>query len=92
MSTNLADDVTRKSVMDLLLAALEARVGVAIEPDDEGWRISYVLPCNWPAHTEYELAAGPLSSAYDLGTAAAAAIRPLNEMGAMVDQYLERRS
>jgi len=55
--------------MDLLDAARASGVGIAFEPDDEGWRISYVLPIDWPAYTEYELGAGPLASAYDLATA-----------------------
>jgi hypothetical protein len=88
---NVADDIIRKSVMDLLSAAVETGVGVAFEPDEEGWKISYVLPIDWPAYTEYDLSAGPLASAYDLATAAAAAVRPLNEMGARIDRYLAER-
>ncbi len=74
--------------MELLDAAMESGVGVAFEPDDEGWDISYVLPIDWPAHLEYELGAGPLASAYDLATAAAAAVRPLRKMGERIDRYL----
>jgi hypothetical protein len=91
MSTSLPDDLTAKSVMDLLAAAVEAGVGLAFEPDDDGWRLSYVLPIDWPAYEEYDLAAGPLASAYDLGTAAAAALRPLREMGGQIDSYRESR-
>lgn len=91
MDAQFPEDFIRKSVMDLLDAAAEAGVGVAFEPDADGWRISYVLPIDWPAHTEYELGAGPLASAYDLATASAAAIRPLREMSERIDNYLERK-
>jgi hypothetical protein len=91
MSEQFPDDFIRKNVMDLLEVAAGTGVGVAFEPDGDGWRISYVLPIHWPAHTEYELGAGPLASAYDLATASAAAIRPLREMSANVDRYLERK-
>ena len=84
-------DFTAKSVMELLGAALEVNVGVAFMPDEDGWTVSYVLPIDWPVYTEYELDAGPLSSAYDLSTAAAAAARPLREMGERIDSYLEHR-
>jgi hypothetical protein len=90
MSSHLPGDLTAKSVMDLLAVAAEARVGIAFAPDEDGWTLSYLLPFDWPAYTEYALDAGPLSSAYDLGTAAAAAVRPLREMGERIEWYLEK--
>lgn len=65
-------------------------LGVAFEPDGEGWRISYVLH-DWPAYEEYDLPYGPLSNAYDLHIAAAAALKPLIELGERAEKYFEQR-
>jgi len=91
MTPNVPEEIVTKAVMELVSAALHTGVGIAFEPDDDGWTISYVLPIDWPAYTEYELRAGPLASAYDLATAAAAAVRPLNEVRARIDRYLASR-
>jgi hypothetical protein len=91
LSTVIPGDPSAEAVMELLGAALEEGVGVAFEPDGDGWKLSYLLPFEWPAYAEYELDAGPLSSAYDLATASAAALRPLREMGQRIDRYMESR-
>ena len=87
----LVDDLAKKAVLDLLDEALASGVGVSFEPEEDGWTVHYLLPIEWPAYTEYALPSGPLSSAYDLGTAAAAALRPLREMKARIDHYQETK-
>jgi hypothetical protein len=59
-------------------------------PTPEGWRISYILH-GWPAYDEYDLPSGPLSNAYDLHIAAAAALKPLVELGERAERHFERR-
>ena len=84
------DAETLQSVGELLQAAAQHGLGIVFEPDGEGWRISYVLH-DWPAYQEYELPAGQLSNAYDLHIAAAAALKPLVEMGERAEQYFAKR-
>jgi hypothetical protein len=79
-----------QAIGELLQAAAQHGLGVAFEPDGEGWRISYILD-DWPAYQEYNLPAGLLSNAYDLHIAAAAALKPLIEMGRRAEQYFEDR-
>ncbi|MFE5512253.1 hypothetical protein ACFQ9J_16870 [Streptomyces sp. NPDC056529] len=78
------------AIGDLLATAHRHQIGIAFEPDGEGWRIHYLVE-DWPAVKEYELAAGPLSDAYDLQTASAAALRPLVKMGISVTEYFKDR-
>ena len=79
-----------QAIGELLQAAAQHGMGVAFEPDGEGWRISYILR-GWPAYQEYDLPAGALSNAYDLHIAAAAALKPLVELGGRAEKYFERR-
>ncbi|MFE1872979.1 hypothetical protein ACFW9N_19035 [Streptomyces sp. NPDC059496] len=78
------------AIGDLLATAHRHQVGVAFEPDGEGWRVHYLVK-DWPAVQEYQLSAGPLSNAYDLQTAASAALRPLVKMGQSVTAYFDER-
>lgn len=82
---------TLAAVADLLQAAAQHDLGVAFEPDGEGWRVSYVMQRDWPAYQDYSLAAGQLSNAYDLHVAATAALKPLVEMGTRAEQYFAER-
>ena len=59
--------------------------GVAFEPDGEGWKVSYIP--GKPVWEEYELPTGELSNAYDLHIAAAAALKPLVELGEQAAHY-----
>lgn len=61
----------------------------SFEPDGEGWRVHYLVE-DWPAVQEYQLSAGPLSDAYDLQTAASAALRRLVKMGQSVTAYFNK--
>jgi len=79
-----------QAIGELLQAAAQHGMGVAFEPDGEGWQISYILH-GWPAYQEYDLPAGALSNAYDLHIAAAAALKPLVELGGRAEKYFERR-
>ena len=79
-----------QAIGELLQAAAQHGMGVAFEPDGEGWRISYVMH-DWPAYEEYDLPCGPLSNAYDLHIAAAAALKPLIELGERAEKYFEQR-
>ena len=45
-------------------------IGITFEPDEVGWSVDYMKG----------IGGGPLSSAYDLETAARAAERPLDEL------------
>ncbi|MFE7111744.1 hypothetical protein ACFU98_29370 [Streptomyces sp. NPDC057575] len=78
------------AIGDLLATAQRHQIGVAFEPDGEGWRIHYLVD-DWPAVEEYELSAGPLSDAYDLQTASSAALRPLVKMGISVTEHFNWR-
>ncbi|MER6231558.1 hypothetical protein ABT169_20750 [Streptomyces sp. NPDC001616] len=49
---------------DLLATAHRQQIGVAFEPDGDGWRLHYLVN-DWPAVEEYELSARALSDAYD---------------------------
>lgn len=84
------DDATLRAVGDLLQAAAQAGMGVAFEPDGDGWRVSYVLH-DWPAYDEYSLPSGQLSNAYDLHIAAAAALKPLVELGEKAEAFFAAR-
>jgi hypothetical protein len=80
-----------QAIGELFQAAAQHGLGVAFEPDGEGWRISYVLH-DWPVYEEYDLPCGPLSNAYDLHIAAAAALKPLIELGERAERYFEQRA
>ena len=79
-----------QAITELLQAAAQHGLGVAFEPDGEGWRISYILR-DWPAYQDYDLPAGELSNAYDLHIAAAAALKPLVEIGERAERFFEQR-
>ena len=84
------DDQTLHAVGELLQAAAQAGLGVAFEPDGDGWRVSYIIN-DWPAYQEYELKGGQLANAYDLHIAAAASLKPLIELGERADAYFASR-
>jgi hypothetical protein len=79
------------SIAELLQAAAQHGLGVAFEPDADGWRVSYILQQDWPAWQDYDMSGGQLSNAYDLHIAAAAALKPLNEMGERAAEYFAHR-
>jgi hypothetical protein len=68
---------TLDSIAELLIAGQQYGIGVTFEPDDIGWRIGYIRG----------MGGGDLASAYDLQTAAKAALKPLVDLG----QRLSRR-
>lgn len=80
-----ADDLS--AVGELLQAAEQGGLGIVFEPDGDGWRVSYTHthPREWPAYETEEFAGGLLANAFNLGTAANAALRPLL-------QHVERRT
>jgi hypothetical protein len=73
------------AIGELLRAASQYGLGVAFEPDGEGWKVSYIP--GKPLWEEYELPSGELSNAYDLHVAAAAALKPLVELGEKAANY-----
>lgn len=58
---------TLDAIADLLVLGEQHGVGVTFTPDGEGWTVGYMRG----------MGGGDLSSAYDLDTAAKAALRPL---------------
>jgi hypothetical protein len=74
-----------QAIGELLQAASQYGLGVAFEPDGEGWKVSYIP--GEPVWEEYELPSGELSNAYDLHIAAAAALKPLVELGEQAAYY-----
>jgi len=75
-----------RAVGELLQAAAQHGLGVAFEPDREGWRISYLID-DWPAYQDYELKGGTLANAYDLEVGAKAALKPLIQLGERAERY-----
>ena len=73
------------AIGELLEAASQYGFGAAFEPDGEGWKVSYIP--GEPVWEEYELPSGELSNAYDLHIAAAAALKPLVELGEQATSY-----
>ena len=80
-----------EAITELLQAAAQHNLGVAFEPDGEGWRVSYLMQERWPAYQDYEMSGGTLSNAYDLHIAASAALKPLIEMGERAEAYFAKR-
>ena len=74
-----------QAIEELLQAASQYGLGVAFEPDGEGWKVSYIP--GMPVWDEYQLPSGELSNAYDLHIAAAAALKPLVELGEQAANY-----
>lgn len=85
----LSDD-TLTAIGKLLQAAAQYGLGVAFEPDGEGWRVSYLIH-DWPAYQDDEFSVGCLANAYDLQVAAAASLKPLVEMGERAQRYFAER-
>lgn len=79
-----------EAIGELLTAAAQHGIGVAFEPDGEGWRISHILH-DWPAYNDYNLPAGELANTYDLEVGAKAALKPLVELGERASQYFASR-
>jgi hypothetical protein len=90
-STEAISPEALQGVAKLLRVAWEHGLGVAFEPDGDGWRLSYIVH-DWPACRDYELPAGQLSNAYDLHIAAAAALKPLVEIGERTDKHFEQQA
>jgi sugar phosphate isomerase/epimerase len=63
------DDAAMVAVRELLETAERYGIGLSFEPDD-GWSIGYM----------HGMGGGGLSTAYDLETAARAAMRPLDKL------------
>ena len=85
----LSDEALR-AVGELLQAAAQHGLGLAFEPDSEGWRISYLID-DWPAWQQDDFQGGTLSNAYDLEVGAKAALKPLIEMGLRAERYFATR-
>jgi hypothetical protein len=66
------------AVRALLTAADAYSIGVSFEPDSQGWKVGYLQG----------MGGGDLASAYDLETAARAAMRPLDDLH---DQLAQNR-
>jgi hypothetical protein len=64
-----------EAVADLLVVGEQHGIGVTFTPDDVGWEVGYMQG----------MGGGDLSSAYDLETAAKAALRPLMELAAELE-------
>ena len=69
-------------------AAEQYQVPVAFVPDGDGWKVLHVL--DWPAYSEDKIRYGTLSNAHALDTAAAAALRPLIELGERWERHCNR--
>lgn len=94
----MSDNDQRRDVYALLEEARRYGIGIMFEPDvdaegnEAGWTINDVIH-GWPA-VQGQSADRPgdqLSSAYDLETAVAAALKPLKELGEQYERYLARR-
>ena len=81
----MIDPEALQAIGELLQAASQYGLGVAFEPDGEGWKVSYIP--GMPVWDEYQLPSGELSNAYDLHIAAAAALKPLVELGEQAANY-----
>lgn len=79
-----------EAIGELLAAAEQNGLGVAFEPDNGGWRVSYLIE-GWPAYQDYDLKGGQLANAYDLHIAASAALKPLIELGEQAATYFSNR-
>ena len=64
-----------EAIADLLVAGEQHGIGITLTPDDEGWEVGYMQG----------MGGGDLSSAYDLETAAKAALRPLMGLAAQIE-------
>ncbi len=88
-------DDTGREVYALLAEAKRYGIGILIEPDldaegeDNGWTIGYMIH-EWPAAQGLgeDYPGDRLSSAYDLETGVAAAMKPLKEIGDQYHRYL----
>jgi hypothetical protein len=60
------------AIADLLVAGEQNGIGITFTPKDDGWEVGYMVG----------MGGGDLSSAYDLETAARAALRPLMHLAA----------
>lgn len=67
------------AVMELLDAAADCQLGVTFLPDTEGWSVGWISANR----------GGSLSSAFDLITAAKAAVRPLIEQSIQMGHATE---
>lgn len=65
------DQATLDAVAELITAGEQYGIGVTFVPDGEGWTVGYM----------HGLGGGDFAEAYDLATAARAALRPLIQMG-----------
>lgn len=81
---------TLQAIGELLAAAEQYGLGLAFEPDEDGWRVNYIIN-DWPAYQEFEMKGGELSNAYDLQVAASAALKPLVELGRRAEAYFDSK-
>ncbi|WP_157623225.1 hypothetical protein [Terrabacter sp. Root181] len=81
---------TLQAVGELLAAAEQYGLGLAFEPDPDGWRVNYIIS-DWPAYQDFQMAGGELANAYSLDVAAAASLKPLVEMGERSSAYFAKR-
>lgn len=72
-------DPAMAAVRELLENSFKYGIGVTFQPDVEGWSIGYMQV----------MGGGDLSSAYDLETAAKAALRPLDDL---IDKLASNRA
>jgi hypothetical protein len=83
------NDASADPIRELLEEARDLGVGVAFEPSEEGWRISYLTPYPLAELEEYELRGGALVADADLDSAAAAALTPFRKIVEEIDEIGE---
>jgi hypothetical protein len=69
------------AIADLLVAGEQYGIGITLTPDGEGWEVGYMQG----------MGGGDLAEAYDLETAAKAALRPLMRMGVDLEERRAER-
>ena len=75
------------AVVELVEEALRMEVGIGLIPDGDGFEVIHIDVDNWPGIQDYEVGVRRLATAYDVGTAAKAALKPLRD----VEPQLVRR-
>ncbi|TCC01327.1 hypothetical protein [Kribbella soli] len=72
---------TLDAIADLLVLGEQHGIGVTFTPDGQGWQVGYMRG----------MGGGDLSSAYDLDTAVRAALRPLVDLAARLEENRAQR-
>ena len=74
--TGHTKDEALEAVGELLAASEQTYIGLTFVPDPEGWTVGYMRG----------MGGGDLASAYDLTTAARAALRPLLDLSERLEE------